>query len=222
MARNGARWEERGGIGALITPDVPQRSLGNAVFYEPPADIPSAYEWLEELYRSVDAWTVWVPHHDEATARALEERGHALDAGPLLMQLDLATFDGTAIDWAPGTPEQLAAINEAAYPWQDGSLGRLIARATDADAFRIYVRGDDAALAVCDYEGDAYVTFVATRPEARGRGLASGLLTSALLEARERGCDVSSLVATRAGAPIYARLGYREIGVAQMWEKRRR
>jgi predicted acetyltransferase len=89
------------------------------------------------------------------------------------------------------------------------------------EEFHLYAAGDDSALGVYDHGDDAYVTYVATRPEARGRGLASGLLAVALLEARERNQAISSLHATKAGAPVYARLGYESAGAVQMWEKRR-
>ncbi len=68
--------------------------------------------------------------------------------------------------------------------------------------------------------GDRHVTLVATAPEARGRGLASALLATALADAREQGLQSSSLIATRMGAPLYERLGYRAVGTIQMWERR--
>jgi len=64
------------------------------------------------------------------------------------------------------------------------------------------------------------VTFVATLPEARGRGLAARLLTHALHDARERGCTTTSLQATKMGQPLYERLGYRNLGPLHMWERR--
>jgi predicted acetyltransferase len=47
------------------------------------------------------------------------------------------------------------------------------------------------------------------------------LLAAALVEARERGCDISTLQATAAGAPLYERLGFERFGTIGMWEKRR-
>ena len=73
-----------------------------------------------------------------------------------------------------------------------------------------------------DHDGDFSVTLVATLPEARGRGLAGRLLTHALHEARERGCTTTSLQATKMGQPVYGRLGYRDLGPVQMWERRAR
>jgi hypothetical protein len=42
----------------------------------------------------------------------------------------------------------------------------------------------------------------------------------ALAEGRDRGCDISTLQATTLGYPVYARLGYRDVGALQMWERR--
>ena len=82
--------------------------------------------------------------------------------------------------------------------------------------------GDDpvASTVIQPVEGDASVQFVATLPQARGRGLAKRLMHRALWDARERGCDLSTLQATKAGEPVYARLGYRGHGAIQMWERR--
>jgi hypothetical protein len=46
-------------------------------------------------------------------------------------------------------------------------------------------------------------------------------MRQALLDARERGCTTTSLQATAMGRPVYRRLGYRELGVIEMWERRR-
>ena len=43
----------------------------------------------------------------------------------------------------------------------------------------------------------------------------------ALADARERGCTTTTLVATKMGHPVYARLGYRDLGRVQMWERRK-
>src|SRR4051794_364754 len=223
MARGAAHWTERDGVGALVTPFVPTRSIVNGVIYQPGADVPAAYEWLEQEYAGVEAWTVWVPETDASTATFLESRGHKLDATPAMMTLDLRSYAPTLPlpEWKPATVEELARINEAAYPWQDGSMERAITEAAfDDDDFRLYITGDACVLGIVDCEGDAGVVFVATLPEARGRGLAGGLLAAALVEARDRGCDISTLQATKIGEPVYARLGYGRLGAIQMWEKR--
>jgi len=68
---------------------------------------------------------------------------------------------------------------------------------------------------------DCCVTGVATPPEHRGRGIASWLMVRALAGAREAGLASASLQASQAGAPIYERLGFRDLGFVEMWELRR-
>jgi GNAT superfamily N-acetyltransferase len=222
MGRGGAHWAEKDGVGALVSPRVPNRSIVNCVIYQPGADVEAAYEWLEDVYADIDAWTVWVPESDHETAAFLESRGHKLDADPAMMALDLTSYAPTRAlpDWKPATVEELARINDAAYPWRDGSLERAIRESADGDEFRLYITGDACVLAIKDCDGDAGVFLVATLPEARGRGRAGGLLAAALVDARERGCDVSTLQATKVGEPVYGRIGYQRFGAIQMWEKR--
>ena len=72
-----------------------------------------------------------------------------------------------------------------------------------------------------DHGGDCSIWWVATVPEARGHGLAPGLMRRALADGRARGCEVSTLQATKLGRPVYERLGYRGFGTIEMWERRR-
>ena len=45
-------------------------------------------------------------------------------------------------------------------------------------------------------------------------------MRSALADARERGCETSSLQSTKAGFSVYERLGYRDRGAVEVWERR--
>src|SRR4051794_18427893 len=223
MGRGKARWVERDGAGALVTPFVPNRSIVNCVILQPGADLEGSYDWLENEFAEVDAWTVWVPESNADQAAFLESRGHKLDAAPAMMVLDVANYapSGPLPEWKPALVEELARMNEAAYPWHDGSIEcALLESAYDDEEFRLYVTADACVLGVNDVGGDAGVFFVATLPEARGRGLAGGLLAAAMVQARERGCDISTLQATKMGESVYARLGYQRFGAIEMWEKR--
>jgi GNAT superfamily N-acetyltransferase len=224
MGRGKSRWVDMDGVGALVTPQVPDRSIVNCVAYERGADIEGAYDRLEREFAEVGAWTVWVPDSDRDTARFLESRGHKLDGTPSMMALELSKLQvpSQLPDWQPATVEELARINEAAYPWQDGSLERAILEsAFDDEEFRLYMAEDASVLGIDACDGDAGVFWVATLPEARGRGLSGGLLAAALLDARDSGCDISTLQATKLGEPVYARLGYERLGAIEMWERRR-
>jgi ribosomal protein S18 acetylase RimI-like enzyme len=78
-----------------------------------------------------------------------------------------------------------------------------------------------ASVVSADHEGDCSIWWVATVPDARGRGLAPGLMRRALADGRERGNDVTTLQATKLGRPVYERLGYRPLGAIEMWERRK-
>lgn len=215
-------WQERDGVGSLVTEAVPRRSIVNSVVYQRGADVIGTYDWLEARYADTEAWTVWVPETDRATAEFLESRGHKLDADPAMMVCELASFEPPAElpPWQRGTIADVARINDAAYPWRDGSMQRALLGSQFGDNLHIYLTEDASTLGILDWEGDASVIFVATLPEARGRGLAGGLLAAALAEAHERGNDISTLQATKMGESVYARLGYERFGAIEMWEKR--
>jgi GNAT superfamily N-acetyltransferase len=84
--------------------------------------------------------------------------------------------------------------------------------ADDTAAFVSRDRGKPASAAMSMVkEGIAWIGWVATRPEARGRGL-GGLTTAAATRAGfELGAAFASLEATKMGVPVYTRLGFREI-----------
>jgi GNAT superfamily N-acetyltransferase len=223
MGRADADWTEKDGIGVLHSPHVPERSVVNCAIPDRGADVEAIYDSLEQRFADVHAWTVWVPETETELAAFLESRGHELDADPAMMVLPLQGWQPPVepADWQPATVEELAQVNEQAYPWRDGSMERAILNSAYDDVeFRLYITERASVLGVNDCDGDAGVFFVATLPEARGRGLASRLLAAAMVEARDRGCEISTLQATKAGEPVYRRLGYESLGAIQMWEKR--
>ena len=107
--------------------------------------------------------------------------------------------------------EELGALNDLAYGTGD-QLAKVIGSG-EADPEHVYIARESgeavAGLITADHEGDTSVWWVATAPEARGRGLSSGLMRHALADGRERGNDISTLQATKLGQPVYERLGYR-------------
>jgi GNAT superfamily N-acetyltransferase len=224
-----SRLIRRDGLVASVTPASPQRSLFNSVYYDDPAALREEIGALAEAYDSagVRAWTVWVPDEDRDTAGLLADRGHALDAEPRAMAMelvDLVTEPPAPAGVAPGSIDapSCAELNDRAYGY-------------GADGFRAGLAGETTIRWHGAYEGeravgcigaidvgeDCLVTGVATPPERRGRGIASWLLRRVLGEARDRGLTTASLQATRAGAPLYERLGFRDFGFVEMWEMRR-
>jgi GNAT superfamily N-acetyltransferase len=177
----------------------------------------------------VQAWTVWVRPEHQALGAALEAAGHTLDAQPSLMaanldEVDLAPRVELDLDPEP-TWEGLALLNDAAYGI-DPSRSFAVAFAGYEDPVgRLYlarVDGEPAAVVGAHNEdANCEIVFVATAPDARGRGLSSELMRMALREARSEGCQTTTLEATALGEPVYARLGYRSLGRMGMYELRR-
>ncbi|HSJ18466.1 MAG TPA: GNAT family N-acetyltransferase [Solirubrobacterales bacterium] len=226
----GARMIERDGVLAAVVPAVPERSVFNSVLYDTPEHLAAARDELARAYADagVNAWTVWVPATDAASAELLASAGHRLDATPRAMVLDLDELprhDPGALDWSRhGTVAELTRVNDLAYGDAPGTFALGIGD-PPAGAWRIYEARLDgrvaSVLATTDTDGDCGVWWVATVPEARGRGLSRDLVRMALDEARPRGMRTSTLQATKMGFPVYERIGYRDIGELQMWELRR-
>jgi ribosomal protein S18 acetylase RimI-like enzyme len=217
------------GVTALVQPGTPERSLWNSVFYESPETLAAALGKLAAAYAAagVNAWTVWVPDEDAPAARLLESAGHRLDAAPMAMGLELseelAPDPGLDIDPA-ATLELVGRINDRAYGLEN-SFSRALRGLSD-DALIFYVARLDGVPSACvpvlDTDGDCGIYGLATLPEAQGRGLGRGLMLHALAQAIARGCTSSTLQSTAAGYSLYRRLGYRDLGRIQMWERRER
>jgi GNAT superfamily N-acetyltransferase len=217
------------GLIASVAPASPQRSLFNSVYYEDSEALAARLDSLAETYDShgVRAWTVWVPDEDRDSARLLAARGHVLDAEPRAMAMELEAFDldlpaPAGVQPSPISAAACAELNDLAYGYGEDGFRAGLAGET---AIRWHGAFDDGEPVGCigtiEVGEDCCVTGVATPPEQRGRGIASWLLSRALAEARARGLTSASLQATRAGAPLYERLGFRDLGYIEMWELRR-
>ncbi len=219
---------ERPGLVASVVPASPERSLFNSVLYEHPRALADHYDEISDAYASagVRAWCVWTPQSDRGSARMLEDRGHVLDGLPRMMTLDLGGVPEPEVELEIERScafETVCAINDVAYGYEVGTFQAGMGAASGG-RMRLYTARwrdfDAAALATIDHDGDCGVYLVATLPEARGNGLCHGLMQQALIEARERGCSTSTLQASAAGASIYRRLGYRDLGGIEFRERR--
>jgi GNAT superfamily N-acetyltransferase len=228
-AADGAFVVRRGSVLACVNPDVPERSLFNSVMYAEPDELLAHLDELQAIYDGlgVQGWTVWAPREDSSVTAELGRRGHRLDGAPDALALNLEELVAPEVgdvDWALDTDlQRLIALNDAAYPWPDGTFARALGR-LPADRWHVYVASVDGEPASClmtyDDSGNTRPEFVATKPDARGEGLSGRLLGLALGHARERGCRTSTLHASKMGQPVYARLGYRVVSQWEMWERR--
>jgi ribosomal protein S18 acetylase RimI-like enzyme len=220
---------ELDGVVAGLCPAVPERSLPNSVAYETEEALADALDELRHIYEEagVLAWTVWVPEHHRRARELLERAGHVLDGTPTAMIADLDEIEppresDPEPDHEPSTAD-LGKINDITYGTGD-AFQRMLGGGPADPRFTYIVREREQALASvvsADHEGDCSIWWVATVPEARGRGLCPGLMRRALADGRARGCEISTLQATKVGRPVYERLGYRTLGTIEMWERRR-
>lgn len=224
----GSVWN-RDGVLAAIVPMAPERSVFNSVFYREGDALLRSLDEIAAAYAAagVRAWTVWVPEEDVETAAALERAGHVDDAQPRDMAMALSELREPRPDPELTLVERtdyaaMTAINEIAYGYPPGEFAA-VERAV-VPSMRIYFARSDgedvATLAVSALGADAIVAWVATLPEARGRGVSGRLLAHALRDARDAGLETTTLQATKLGAPVYLRLGYRDYGAVHMWERR--
>jgi GNAT superfamily N-acetyltransferase len=221
------------GVTVCRVPVRPERSLVNAVLYEDPAAVVAALPELAAGFGPEVAWTVWVAPGDEAVAAACAAAGHHLDATPELMYASIdAVVPGS---WAPAVPldttaswHLLGEVNDAAFGLPPGHLAITMVDADPDTGWRAVAvdpgTGNAVACAGVVVAGEtAEVVMVATRPDARGRGLAAACMRSCLARARdEGGARWTTLEATRMGEPLYAHMGYARAGAYGMWERARR
>jgi GNAT superfamily N-acetyltransferase len=227
-ARDGAVLEPPGAVGCL-TPGLATHSMFNAAAFEPGADVGAALAELERAYddAGVAAWGAWVHESDAEAARPLAARGLVLDSTPMAMARALdGDFEAPAgVD--VGTTDDIEAFDAVTCAaWAMPPRSALGAQPRILEEFNIYVARDESGEPACvvgtvHHRGDCGVTLVGTTPAARGRGLATAAMLYALDVAVRAGCTTTTLQASAAGRPIYRRLGYRELGAMQLWEKRR-
>ena len=228
----GARALELDGVTAAIVPATPQRSIINSLVYDSAGQLAAAYDELVAAYADagIAAWDVWTPDFDSEAIELLGAAGHTFDGEPAAMTLELAGFTAAAPDGLEWDHDfaigDLGRLNEEAYGEHAEGLASAFAHAPDPDPARYWAARSDGELAcvmaTMEHDDDLGVYFVATPERHRGKGLAGGLMTVALLDARERGLRTSSLQASAMGMPIYERLGYRSRYRLSLYERRAR
>jgi GNAT superfamily N-acetyltransferase len=227
---DGARVTRDGGVLASINAKAPDRSLFNWVAAESSEALMARYDEIARAYRDagVRAWGVWVDPEDTSTEGELARRGHALDGRPRAMATsigDMVDAPAGELDWEETDDVALVSrINDAAYGFPPPAFGAAMTRKSDP-AWRAYVarqRGEPVTCVMSheSADGDCGISAVATLPVARGGGLASRLLMVAVRAAEARGALTTTLQASSKGAPIYARLGHRDLGAMSIWEHR--
>lgn len=227
----GSRVLEHDGGATSVVPAIPAASLFNSTFYDParPETLDAALSVAESEYvaAGVTAWGAWILDGDAAAQRIAVEHGMRLDSVARAMGATLSDIDLSVDTSAVGERWDLptaAKLNELAYAVGPGNFGPLgeIGQSPGARCFIAENEGTAAAAVVTYPNGDdCGIFWVAADPVFQGRGLAKAAMTAALQGAVEDGFQTTTLQASKAGAPLYLRLGYDDLGSSvNLWERR--
>ena len=227
-ARDG-RVLEVDGVVASAAPAIGFRSLFNAAAYTSVPALAAAVPKLQQAYDElgITAWGVWAHKSDAEAAGVLSAADLQLDSTPTAMAADIADIDVARADVTVERTHDLEAFDRvlaAAYGFPPGVIVYCFPKLLDS--FRGYLARDAAGEPVAtvgtvDCDGDCGINLVATVPPARGHGYASALMAYAVADGARRGCTSTTLQATAMARSLYARLGYRDFGTMQLWERRR-
>jgi GNAT superfamily N-acetyltransferase len=221
----------RPGVVASVSPLTPHRSIFNSLTAANADALADSIDELEAVYRSagVHAWTVWVPDYDRQSPKLLEARGHVLDGSPRSMGLELEDLRIPGQDLPAGAEvveigtAETGRINDLAYGIEGPGWEMAIGPEPDlrVHALAVEVGGEPVSCAIAiDGGDDVCITGVATAPGHRGTGLAAAVVARLLVDGRDRGMQTATLQASRAGAPVYERLGFSDVGFIELWELR--
>ncbi len=200
-------------------------TLGPSATQDPERALALSNEFFGRMGR---AYTVWIREHVDANLeKVLLESGLSsfADLPGMVQEAPSAVHplaDGVRVELVDDadTAAALAAVESAGY----ATMGipaentervfsmpeRIINPHTIAALGYLENRPVAAALAILSH-GIAGLVWVATCPEARGRGLGEACTRLAGNRAFELGARCTVLQASEQGEPIYRRMGYREI-----------
>jgi GNAT superfamily N-acetyltransferase len=215
------------GYVASVVPAAPESPTLNAMVALEPEQAVLALPDLAERWRGarVRRWGIWLDPAARDVIRSLQRSGLTMTAG--------APGMGAPLDAVPlpdrngGIPRAdlstVGRVNDLAYGNVDQRLERTLSPLPPGvlRGYQVELGGTPAAVALALHNGeDCGVSFVATVPNARRRGLATLVMHGALLEARASGLTTTTLQATDAGERLYRSLGYRRLCDMQLWERR--
>ena len=223
-ARHGTVVETNQLVASIVphAPDSP--ALNAAVALEPHAAI-NALEELQTRYKraGVRRWGVWLDGEDRTVTRALWEAGLTLATASPGMGASLDELEIDATQAKRTDLQTVGRVNDQAYGNVDQRLERTLTALPQHQlyAYRVDHNQTPAAVALAlHHGGDCGVSFVATVPAARRRGLASQVMRATLKDAQDRGCTTVSLQATDVGERLYEHLGFKRLGPMELWERR--
>lgn len=117
---------------------------------------------------------------------------------------------------------ELAFQNEGAPPSNLDELTALYGQVNQDETYYFFSYEEDGITLGTTFvfflDGIGGIHAVGTRPEARGRGIASTMVKHVLHFAQEQGCIECVLQASPMGRPVYDRLGFLTAGPIRHWK----
>jgi ribosomal protein S18 acetylase RimI-like enzyme len=219
---------EREGLIASVVPNAPDSPTLNAAVATNPDEAPSHIDELRKRYKDakVRRWGVWLDSRASLAAQALTHAGMVVTSASPGMGAAITELQPTRSSDTPHAAdlETVGRVNDLAYGNYDGRLERTLAPLPNGilRGYKVDYDGAAAAVALALYhDQDCGISFVATVPKARRKGLATKVMRDALNQAQQHGCTTTTLQATDVGERLYRNLGYRHLCVMQLWELRR-
>jgi ribosomal protein S18 acetylase RimI-like enzyme len=219
---------ERPGVVASVVPAAPDSPTLNAAVAVEPDEAVDALDELAERWAlaGVRRWGIWLDPSARAVVRALQRGGLTMTASAPGMgaELDAIWVPERNGSLPPADLSTVGRVNDLAYGNVDGRLERTLTPLPSGvlHGYQATLAGEPASVALALHLGeDCGISFVATAPAARRRGLATQVMHQALADARTAGLTSTTLQATDAGERLYRSLGYRRLCDMQLWERRR-
>jgi len=219
----------RDGLVASVVPSAPDSPALNAAVALRPEAALEALDDLTHRYaaHNVRRWAIWIDGGARDITAQLRRAGLGVaSASPGMgAAIHALNIDLTTADADPTADlRTVGRVNDLAYGNVDARLERTLTQLEEGElrAYRADLNGAPASVALALHHGeDCGVSFVATLPQARRRGLATEVMRAVLADAQRAGMTTITLQATEMGERLYAQVGLHRLGNMELWEHRR-
>lgn len=183
---------------------LPHEVLNNALLLGPDLD---AVREVRAIYPRHTRWALWTSQRETAEVALAAGLTRDTSTTAMMCTLDrLPPAPSSAID-ADTDPCRVTAIN--------GLSPEMV---SEVRGVRAFVTADDTSgLLMFAHHQDVILGFVATVERARGHGLATAVVLTALHKAAAAGARTATLQATPSAVGLYARIGFVPVGDWQEW-----
>jgi len=202
------------GVAVAVFPCEPERSVYNNALLECDLDAlerADAVNAMEAAYAQagITRFAAWVHESDGAMRGYLARRGYTIGDSSRAMAMSLE-------EMRLGRPDLEVTPADWSEHLRVGELPPELLSAGDHAAFHVLVArldGENVATAMAfDLGIDRGIYNVGTLQHARRRGLGTALTLALLYDAIDRGCHTASLQSTPMAEPVYAAVGFRDLG----------